>query len=776
MPPNGKLPASEITVLRRWVASGARYVGEPLAVFSPTKKPLWSFQPLKKVTVPASKYDSLAKNALDKFLFSTMQERGLRPSPLADKRTLLRRVTIDLTGLPPTLREIRAFLSDTSPHAYVKVVDRLLASPAYGERWGRHWLDVVRYGESHGYEQNHLRPNAWVYRDYVIQAFNSDKPYNQFVLEQLAADTLSKGDAQRQVATGFLVAGTHDTVPSPDELLTRQQRSNDLDDMVTTTGGTFLGLTIGCAKCHDHKFDPISQKDYYRVAAAFSDVRHGEQELLSNSAKERDEPTKGLREAVNVRGNEEHFPPIEARFVRMTIHATKDGTEPCIDEFEVYTANDNTNIALAERGGKASASSLLPNFPMHQIAHLNDGERGNAYSWISAEPSKGWIQIELPRKERINRVRWARDALGQFQDRLATQYEIAVSEDGKVWHEVASGKNRNTKPNKNPKAMGYVGIFGKEEPVYVLKRGDVMQRTEQVSAGALTQVRTLTPEFEKSKVARHALAEWLIHPSNPLTARVMVNRMWAYHFGRGIVGTPSDFGNNGELPSHPDLLDWLAQDFRANGWRMKRLHRMMVLSYVYQQRSAEIPANARKDADNRYLWRMPLRRLEAEAIRDAILLTSGKLDRAMGGPSYRLFKYDVVNVAIYGTLEEQGKETWRRCVYQQPARGIRDGLLGTFDCPDSSERTAKRTSTTTALQALSLLNGKFLQQQADFFAERVQGQAGQSLSKQVSTAFLEAFGRTPSTIEVRDAEGLVKSFGLSTLCRALLNANEFLYY
>ena len=839
MPPNGKLSPQETSLVKAWIGAGATYPEGTIRVFTPAKKPLWSFQPVRKTAPHTSRFDALSTNPIDRFLFAKWQTAELKPSPPATKLALLRRVTFDLTGLPPTLSETRAFLSDTSKSAYAKVVDRLLASPAYGERWGRHWLDVVRYGESHGLEQNHLRPNAWRYRDYVVRAFNDDKPYNQFVTEQLAGDITGKGDPSIEVATGYLVAGPHDTVGSPDEYLTRQQRANDLDDMVATTGMTFLGLTVGCAKCHDHKFDPIPVRDYYRMAAVFSEVRHGDRELpqppLSKEAQQRvDALQKSQGEVVSAiarleaeisntpqtdalkrrapvmpQTNLEEFTVVPARFVRFTILRTRDGSEPCIDELQIFGKDTKTNLASSKRGAKASASSLLPNVAIHQIAHLNDDIYGNANSWISAEPGKGWAQIELPTDHEIQRVVWGRDAQGAFTDRLAVDYEVSVSLDGKTWKVVATGADRaqttNTaglllakmSPDQRAKyqllqekkkqiqkeieaadgrQMAYIGQFAKPDPVYLLKRGDVMQRVEEVHPGALSQVRTVSSELQTASNPRRALAEWLVHPENPLTARVMVNRIWAHHFGRGIVGTPSDFGNNGERPSHPELLDWLSTNFVENGWKVKRMHRLIVTSYAYRQSSSAQPQNERKDADNRYLWRMPLRRLEAEAIRDSILATSGKLNRKMGGTSFRLFKYDVVNVAIYSTLEDQGEETWRRCIYQQPARGIRDELLGSFDCPDSSDRTAKRTSTTTALQALSLLNSAFIQQQSGFFAERVQQEARQTKTSVVEQAFLLAYSHLPQTSERSAAEAIVKSYGLAGLCRVLLNTNEFLYY
>jgi hypothetical protein len=870
MPPDGRLPEAEVAVLRRWIGAGAAYAHEPLVEIKPTVKPLWSFQPVQHPAVPHSRFDALSTNPIDRFLFATLDKRGLKPSPPAGRPALLRRVSIDLTGLPPTPAEVSAFLADAGPNAYEKVVDRLLASPAYGERWGRHWLDVVRYGESHGYEQNHLRPNAWPYRDYVIRAFNQDKPFDQFVTEQLAGDVVAKGDPGIQVATGFLVAGIHDTVGNSTEEGTRQQRSNDLDDMVSTTGAAFLGLTINCAKCHDHKFDPIPTRDYYRLTAVFAGVRHGESPLAPSAGsaeqqkalqqvlsdiEEREEQLDQMRVdvqnrewkrvrgesakravAINSRHNVDIFTPVLARFVRFTVLATNDGNQPCLDEIQLFGPESDGNLALASRGAKATASSLLPGYPIHQIAHLNDGMWGNAHSWISNERGSGWAQIELPKPERISRLVWERDADGQFQDRLPTAYRIEVSQDGRNWREVASDSSRFT-PNQTlpmsalqaamtplertqadtwnreletlkhreaglaPISMAYCGQFMQPDPTFVLHGGDVMRREERVTPGALSRITALSPDLVPTDRAADAqeklnrmrlagnvdmgdtqaeprllLAKWITDPRNPLTARVCVNRIWEHHFGRGIVDTPSDFGNIGSPPSHPELLDWLANDLTTHGWKLKRLHRLLVTSYAYRQTSAVNPAGAAKDADDRLLWRMPLRRMEAEAVRDSILLTTGELDRTMGGPGYALFTYNVVNVAIYGPKEAQGPETWRRGVYQIPARGIRDDLLGNFDCPDSSERTPQRTSTTTALQALSLLNSRFISQQANLFADRVQEHAGKESAAQVYDAFQFAFGRAPKQSEVRDALLIVQAYGLPTLCRGLLNANEFLYY
>lgn len=862
MPPTGKLADDDIAAFRKWVASGAPYPSKPIGVVNPAMLPLWSFQPIRRPDVPHARFDNLSSNPVDRFIFKRLEERGLKPSPPADRLALLRRVTVDLTGLPPTMEEIKAFLADRSPSAYGKVVDRLLASPAYGERWARHWLDVVRYGESTGYEQNHLRPNAWHYRDYVIRAFNEDKPYDRFIREQLAGDIVGKGDPSAEVATGYLVAGVHDNVGIQEEEGTRQQRANDLDDMVSTTGAAFLGLTVGCAKCHDHKFDPIPQRDYYRLAACFAGVRHGERPFrLASDAdrREREEldrqssetmdaineidrqareavlKARGVapaaRPAVNARRNIDQFAPVTAKYVRFTILATNDGSEPCLDELQVFAPGSDKDLALASAGAKATASSLLLGFAIHQIAHLNDGLFGNDHSWISATRGTGWAQIELPAETTINRVVWSRDAgeTPRFDDRLPIAYKIQISLDGKSWTTVSTERGRAgmsdyVHPDELAKAMtpdqqskkaelkkqldelrrktdalasrnwAYIGQFSEPDRIYVLRRGDVMQRMDEVQPGGLSAVAALPNELASADADRRiagpitaslqpqsqidrrlALANWIADPKNPLTARVMVNRIWQHHFGSGIVNTPSDFGRNGERPTHPELLDWLASEFAAS-WTMKRLHRLIITSYAYRQSSAANPAGMSVDAGNSLLWRMPLQRMEAEALRDAILQTSGKLDRTMGGRSYRLFNYREVNVAIYTPKEEFGSDTWRRSIYHQPVRALRDDLLGAFDCPECSQRAPKRDNTTTALQALSLLNGSFAVQQAGFFADRVMRESGSGAIAQVRHAFELAFGRKPAFTEEAAAVGLVKSRGLVALCRALMNTNEFMYY
>ena len=728
-----------------------------------------------------------------------------------------RRTSLDSTS------QRHAFVDDPAPEAYEKLVDRLLASPRYGERWGRHWLDVVRFADTHGFEMNQPRPNAWPYRDWVIRSLNEDKPYDRFVFEQIAGDSCGADEA-----TGFLVAGPYDQVKSPDPVLTAQQRADELHDIVSTTGSAFLGLTVGCARCHDHKFDPISQADYYRMVAVFAGVQHGDRALRGPDEPQREKQADELRRAlaaldtridqlqpladpaardarppVSPLRNVDRFEPAEAKFVRFTILATNN-LQPCVDELEIYSSGEApTNVALVSAGAKLTSSGDYPGNPIHKLEHLNDGRYGNGRSWISNEEGKGWVRVELPKATRVDRVAWGRDREGKFTDRLATRYRIEVSTDGTAWRLVASSDDRlTTTPSGTTgvlapsdlvaqkqaleqklkdltaQPMAYAGTFSSPPQTHRLQRGDPMQPMEAVAPGGLETVGAkLALGAEASERERRvALAKWVTDPSNPLTARVIVNRLWHYHFGRGIVATPSDFGKMGAKPTHPELLDWLATELVVQGWRLKPIHRLIVTSATYRQSIASRAEAASVDADATLLWRYPPRRLEAEAIRDAVLFVSGKLDLgAAGGPGFSVFKPNDNYVRVYDPKDEFGPAEWRRMVYQFKPRMQQDGTFGAFDCPDAAQVAPKRSSSTTPLQALNLMNGPFVMQQARFFAGRLKKEAGEAPGAQVGRAFAVAFGREPSGQEREAAEKLVREHGLAALCRALFNANEFLY-
>jgi cytochrome c553 len=828
MPPNrDPLSANDVRILRAWIDAGAVWPAE-----TATATRHWAFQPVVRPPVPAT-IDTRVRNTVDHFILAKLSDKGLSLNPEADRRTLIRRLKFDLLGLPPTPEEVDAFAKDNSPDAYEQLVEKFLASPHYGERWARHWLDAVRFAESNGFETNQLRPNAYHYRDYVIRALNDDKPYDQFVREQLAGDTLN-ADA----ATGFLVGGAWDAVKSPDETLTLNQRADELHDMIGTTGSAFLGLTVACSRCHAHKFDPIPQTDYYQFKAVFAGVQHGERSLRASNdatiAKEREklreqlsevetkllalEPladpvaTEVRRSAVNPRMNTERFKPVKAKFVRFAIFETT-GAEPCIDELEVYSSGAKpANVALVSGGAKATSSGNYPGSPIHRLEFVNDGKVGNNRSWISNKVGRGWVEIELAEVTVIDRVVWGRDRDGQFIDRLATRYRIDVSLDRETWSVVASSDDRaayNEKATAPATPVGlnvtergqwakltqqandlrkklaeltrnqmvYAGRMTTPEPTFRLHRGDATQKREPVGPGVLSEIgpKFAIPATATDPERRAALAKWITDPAHPLTARVIVNRLWQHHFGVGIVDTPSDFGRNGGTPSHAELLDWLASELVARKWSLKAVHRLIVTSATYRQSSASNAAGILKDAQARLLWRYPARRMEAEPLRDAILFASGKLDTAMGGPGFDLFEPNGNYVKVYTPKKEFGPAEFRRMIYQQKPRMQLDDTFGVFDCPDAGQIAPKRNVSVTPLQALNLLNSSFVMQQAGFFAERVKRDAGNDVATQVKRAFAIAFQRMPSDKELSAATKLVQQHGLAALCRALLNANEFLF-
>ncbi len=840
--PDMKMPAKgdpltreQIALLRAWIDQGANWPDDS----GDARKMHWAFQPVKRPTAPKIQDSGFRiQNPVDAFVAAKLKEKKLASSPEADRRTLIRRLSFDVIGLPPTPEEVEAFVADKSPQAYENLVERLLASPHFGERWARHWLDVVRFAESHGFEMNRMRPNAWPYRDYVIRAFNEDKPYDQFVREQLAGDALGADEA-----TGFIVGGPWDQVKSPDPVLTAQQRADELHDMVGTTGATFLGLTVNCARCHNHKFDPISTQDYYSMVACFAGVQHGDHPLktaddqerkakaeqvraelaLINKQLERFEPPAQTgtnaparwRPPVNARLNVERVAPVEARFIRFTVFATSDNNryEPCLDELEVWT-NEETprNVSLASAGAKATSSGNYPGNTKHTLEHLNDGIYGNDHSWISNERGKGWVQLEFAQKFTISKIVWGRDREEKFKDRLAVNYRIEAATAPGAWRVIASSEDRKpfapeAKPEPAYASEGlspadaaelqrllteqqslsarlkeltaapavYAGMFVKPGETFRLHRGDVTQKREPVAPGALAEfgAKMQLPADAPEQERRLVLAKWITDPRHPLTARVIVNRLWHYHFGTGIVDTPSDFGINGGRPTHPELLDWLASELVASGWKLKHIHRLILLSATYRQSGVVNEKALHVDAASRLLWRFPPRRLEAEPLRDAILAVSGKLDLRLGGPGFDLFVPNDNYVKVYKPKTEFGPAEFRRMVYQSKPRVELDDVFGAFDCPDAGQIAPKRTSSTTPLQALNLLNSAFTLQQAGYFAERVEHEAGTNAEAQTKRAFQLAFGRAPSKEEITASAKLIREHGLLVLCRALFNANEF---
>ena len=715
MPPGHPLPETEKALLKQWLTSGAPWTGaiDPLRYTSERRAGYdwWSLQPVRRPQIPKLRNPKyVIANPIDAFIGVRLEQAGLKPSPTADRTTLIRRLSFDLLGLPPSPEEVDAFVNDRRSDAYERLVDRLLASPHYGERWARHWLDVVRFGESQGFERNKLRPNAWKYRDWVVEALNSDMRYDEFVRLQIAGDVLRPDDPMAVLGTGFLVVGPYDLTAytATSKMMQMAAREEEMEGLVGSVAQTFLGLTANCARCHDHKFDPIAQKDYYAFAAALGGTYHGaERDSLSAAGK---------------------------------------------------AASEKTRAELsAEIDALKSRLSALP-------------------------------QADLVHREQLSAE------IGRVESRIRLL-------SGGPSHVVV------------PQQPGEFRLFA---------RGDFRQPKEAVAPGGLPSLAGVpadwglkgnAPEAERRK----AVAAWLADPRNPLTARVIVNRVWAHHFGVGLVDTPNDFGFNGGKPSHPELLDFLASLFTTEtrshgeggeglGWSLKRLHRLILVSKTYQQSSVVSAADgggieskskskskskseseskskskskSKNEADpgNKLFWRQNSARLEAEALRDAVLAVSGQLDKRIGGPGFQDWTSKTEGENVHFTVNEApvGPEFNRRTLYRTVVRAGTSPFLDVLDCPDPSVSAPRRTTTTTPLQALTLLNNGFMEHSASKWAERLEREAPADRRAQVALAYRQAFARRASEEELRTEAAFAEKYGLAQLCLVLFNANEFLY-
>lgn len=824
MPPEGPgLSSAEIDVLARWVEQGGKWpAGVDLAQLE-DRTDHWSFKLLEVATPPllepqtvaaaeSEKPSMLANNPIDSFVLAKLHEHGLRLSPPAERLSWLRRVTFDLTGLPPTPAAIEHFLTDARDDAFERMVDELLKSPRYGERWGQHWLDVVRYADTDGFEVNTPRPNAWPYRDYVIDAFNQDTPYDQFIREQLAGDTLGK-----DAATGFLVTAAA-LLPGQigqDDESKRLARQDELAEIIINTGEAFLGLSIGCARCHDHKFDAIPHRDYYALQAFFSGVKYGERPIQSPESESKLAAAESLRSqiaeleqqltakqasqatiATNAKLNELAFTPRPAKFIRFAIHdANRHPTlgliEPCIDEFEIFASGETRqNVALAVHGTTVTASGSRTS-DIHRLEHIHDGLYGNSRSWMSDKAGQGWVQFELPEVTDIASVAWSRDRDGQLDDRLPTLFSLEVGEESdRLQHVAGITADQATElqslletKSKLEAELGeiskvpmvFAGQFSVPEPTFLLSRGDPEQPVEKVAPAVPSALGNATLAADSSdSERRQMLAAWIASPDNPLTARVMVNRVWQWHFGVGLVETASDFGRSGHQPTHPELLDWLAQEFIDSGWSIKHLHRSVVLSATYRQSSRIDPRAEEIDADVRLLWRYPARRLEAETIRDTMLAVSGRLNLQTGGPGFDLFQ-SRGGLSGFPPVESFSGDGLKRMVYAHKIRMEREAVFGAFDCPDAGQSTARRRQSTTPIQALNLFNSRFTIEESEALRQRVEQLEPTDVNRQIALAYQLALGREPSNDEIADAAPVVRTHGLATLCRAIFNSNEFLF-
>ncbi len=902
MPPKGELLSKEAAALiRRWIDEGANWPADaPIA-----KTEHWSLTPLVRPAVP--KLDgSCVGNPIDAFVRSTLAERGLSPSPEADRRTLIRRVTLDLTGLPPTSDEVAAFAADALPDAYDRLVDRLLASPRYGERWARHWMDVVHFGETHGNDQDRPRENAWPYRDYLIGSFNEDKPYARFVAEQVAGDVLYPDDVQATIALGFLAAGPWDESSLmcivDDTIDKKLAQVLDRDDMITNVMSTFSSATVHCARCHNHKFDPISQLDYYALQAVFAGVDRTDRAFDSDPAvrDRRRQLTERKREvaawdAERVLADaalQSEVAKLEAEFrdrpdVWKTIAPSSvttasgstatpqgdgsllfAGTAPDTDTYtinlegelsgitavrlEVLTdsslphqgpgrQNDNGNLHLSEvtlscapaAGGPSVAVPIGGAFADFNqdgwnIAAAIDGRKetawgihpkeGKAHSavFLLKEPLKTTGPARLTvvldqlhgRGHLIGRPRLSVTSAADPASAMPVSPDLAailaIASEARTasqkaelarslvnWHldrqlatlpapqvVFAATSDFKAKNNFHPAL--------KPRTIHLLRRGDVSQPLQEVAPGALPCVPGIESHFaavdsgadSNEGSRRAAMARWLVDPGNVLTWRSIVNRVWHYHFDRGIVDTPNDLGRMGGTPSHPALLDWLAVEFRDGGGSLKHLHQLIVTSATYRQSSQIDAEHARVDADNRLLWRMNRRRLDAECIRDAVLQASGKLDLTMGGPSVKEFiqtpGIHVTPNIDYLTYDVDSPGNFRRAVYRFLFRTLPDPLMESLDCPDGSQLSPVRNASMTALQALSLLDNRFIVRQSEHAAARLTA-AAPAQAERIRLLFQSVLLRDPTPEESRDWTAYAERHGLANACRMMFNTNEFVF-
>lgn len=857
------LSKAQVDKLRQWIQAGAKWPQDSvLREPSQADKTWWSLQPLK-ATLPAIDSNlppAWQRNPVDRFVFKKLAAKKLQPNPPAERRELIRRATYDLIGLPPSPTEIEAFVNDTDPAAFEKLIDRLLASPHYGERWGRHWLDVVRFGESNGYERNVLIPNLWPFRDYVIKSLNDDKPFDQFFREHLAGDVFGRGKPEVEVATAFLVAGPYDDVGNQDAAQAAQIRANHIDEMIRSSSEAFLGITVGCARCHDHKFDPILQQDYYALYATFAGVRHGSRTLgtpeqqaehaarLKPLTARRDELAKQraalvatiqkrgqsqlaearkswTRPSVDRRGTEETFAPVEAKFVRLVSEGQDSAPGNTrsfgIDEFEIWsTETPSRNVALAKNGSVASGPARqIQDFPGAYGPQLAiDGKTGARFL-----ATGGQLTIQLAEPVKISRVVFS-SARGETTPEhrkfaFVGEYRIEVSLDGKNWKSVANSHDRlpvNTahqnhrlrtraqtpqetqqlrQLDKQIAAVNrqiaaipalpnvFIGLRDAGEakkPCHLFIGGSPQRPGKEVVPASLSVLSEVTPQYElpansAEDARRLAFADWVVHSENPLTPRVLANRLWHYHFGTGIVDTPSDLGYMGGRPSHPELLDWLAVELQKNRWQLKAMHKLIMLSQTWQQSSEYRKDAADVDGDARLLWRFPPRRLSAEEIRDTMLVVADRLDKQQGGPGFRLYQFLQDNVCTYIPLDVHGPETYRRAVYHQNARASVVDLMTEFDQPDCAFSTARRAATTTPLQALTMLNHQFTLDMAEALADRLRQEVGSEPAAQIKRAWQLCYGRLPTDSEIALCEKLIKEHSLAALGRVLFNSSELIY-
>lgn len=918
MPPEGdSLSPEQVELFKNWIEQGAVWPDgvDQARVTDPYD--WWSWKPIMRPEIPqvspARRETGEVQSPIDAFILAKLCEQRLTPSPEADRRTLIRRLSFDLIGLPPTPDQVEDFVSDAAPDAYSRLVDRLLDSPHYGERWARHWLDVAHYGDTHGYDKDKPRPNAWPYRDYVIRSFNNDKPYSQFVAEQIAGDVLDPGSEDGLTATGFIAAGPWDFIGHAEVPESKSDgmiaRNLDRDDMVTNTFNTFVSVTVQCARCHNHKFDPVVQEDYYRLQSVFAaldradrvydvdpaigrqraalmqrqnQLNEQKRQLEAKVAELGGEELRKLDQAIATAGNPDVH-PLMAQFgyhslieprqdVKKWVQADLGAVQSiasiqivgCHDDFNRIGAgfgfpvrfkielSDDENFQgrvsvvadltekdfpnpgvqpLTFRVGAQSgqfvritATKLAPrmNDFIFALAELNvldaDGNnlalgrtvRGldsieSAPRWRQSNLVDGYYYGVTTGRGSLTELKLKREELVRQTTDETTRSELI--DNSKSLADVVSSLAKLPAPRRVYAGLVYSGSGtfvgtgaqgGKPREIRILARGDVKNPGKIVGPGSLRLRRDAPGEFDigldqPEGQRRLALAQWLTDPENPLTWRTIVNRIWQYHFGRGIVDSPNDFGRMGQLPTHPELLDWLAVEFRDGGQSLKKLHRMIVNTRTYRQVSTvgeelsapSSTANAfqgladarASDSANIYLWRMNRRKLEAEAVRDAVLMISGKLNRQLGGPAFQDFVVEKPEHSPhyeYQLHDPEDPRIHRRSIYRFLVRSQPQPFMTTLDCADPSMSVDKRNQTVTALQALAMLNNQLMLTMARDMARDVE-QSSADLSEQVRLSFQRALSRPPTDEEWNELVGHARTHGMVSVCRILMNLNEFVF-
>ena len=930
MPPKHPLSDDEKRIFKAWIVAGAAWSGgplDPLAVSSDHRAGLdwWSLQTLSRVRIPLAKSHKARSQPIDDFIMEQLDAKKLTMSPEADRRVLIRRVSFDLLGLPPTPEDVDQFVQDASPDAFERLVDRLLASPYHGERWARHWLDVVRFGESNGFERDLPRPHAWPYRDWVIDALNRDLPYDEFVRWQLAGDLIAPDNVEAMKAVGFLVAGAHDTVVPVIDTMRAAMRQDELEDIVGTVGQTFLGLTVNCARCHDHKFDPITSREYYQLASTLAGIDHGERDYTSpdvlrqlaawqsridEMSKQLTEQEMPIREAILAeraagisrpgttvsvvnpvaawdftRDLQDHVGNLHVKLVGSAKRTDKglvvDGssygrTSPLSRDLLEKTLEVRVRLKTLDQGGGAAMSVQTLSgdtfdaivFAEREMARWMAGSEGFVRSASFEAPLENQADKEPVVITQVYRadgtivayrngrpygvsirqsnailfgastsqilfgMRHGTEAGGnrmlngtivsaRLYDKPLSSEEVAASADASDTYvsqaeilsklsaedqsmrlgrqnELKDLQDKHADLKKNGPIHLYTAIATQSGPMKIHQRGSVTALGDAVEPGGLTAIQGPTANFGLRPDAleshrRLRLANWITDANNPLFVRVMANRVWHYHFGAGLVESPSDLGFHAGMPSHPDLLEWLATEFQGpnrrtsssattddrvdhGGYSLKRLHRMLVTSTTYRQTSTNNPIAAKTDASNRLLWRVSPRRLEAEEVRDAMLQIAGQLNSRIGGKGYSdVDSYFFKGTQFYDPIDPVGYANQRRTVYRMWARGGRNPFLDNFDCPDPSTTSPRRSVTVTPLQALSLLNHSFGLRMAEHFATRLNEEASESVDGQIQRAYRLLFGREPVSDEVTLGRNFVTRRGLPAFCRAMWNSSEFLF-